>query len=61
MKIYITVKLVIFFYSAKPIYLLKPNNNTGKIMISDIQVYTALILALLASVLAIRLGTTLYQ
>nr|YP_009028875.1 photosystem I reaction center subunit M [Coscinodiscus radiatus]AGH28419.1 photosystem I reaction center subunit M [Coscinodiscus radiatus] len=30
-------------------------------MISDIQVYTALILALLASVLAIRLGTTLYQ
>ena len=30
-------------------------------MISDIQVYTVLILALLASVLAIRLGTTLYQ
>jgi len=30
-------------------------------MISDSQVYTILLIALLASVLAIRLGTTLYQ
>jgi photosystem I reaction center subunit XII len=30
-------------------------------MIYDSQVYTALIIALLASVLAIRLGATLYQ
>uniref|UniRef100_A0AB74TNT4 Photosystem I reaction center subunit XII n=1 Tax=Thalassiosira duostra TaxID=3145220 RepID=A0AB74TNT4_9STRA len=30
-------------------------------MITDFQVYTALIAALVASVLAIRLGTTLYQ
>jgi photosystem I reaction center subunit XII len=30
-------------------------------MIYDSQVYTALMIALLASVLAIRLGTTLYQ
>jgi len=30
-------------------------------MIYDSQVYTALMVALLASVLAIRLGTTLYQ
>jgi photosystem I reaction center subunit XII len=30
-------------------------------MIYDSQVYTALMIALLASVLAIRLGATLYQ
>jgi len=30
-------------------------------MISDFQVYTILAVALMASVLAIRLGTTLYQ
>jgi photosystem I reaction center subunit XII len=30
-------------------------------MIYDSQVYTALLIALMASVLAIRLGTTLYQ
>ena len=30
-------------------------------MISDAQVYTILLIALLASILAIRLGTTLYQ
>ena len=30
-------------------------------MISDTQVYTELLIALLASVLAIRLGSTLYQ
>nr|YP_009093342.1 photosystem I protein M [Cerataulina daemon]AIR76015.1 photosystem I protein M [Cerataulina daemon] len=30
-------------------------------MIYDFQVYTALLIALMASVLAIRLGTTLYQ
>nr|YP_009497490.1 photosystem I protein M [Biddulphia tridens]AWT40203.1 photosystem I protein M [Biddulphia tridens] len=30
-------------------------------MILDSQVYTSLMVALLASVLAIRLGTTLYQ
>jgi len=30
-------------------------------MIYDSQVYTALLIALLASVLAIRLGATLYQ
>ena len=30
-------------------------------MINDSQVYTALLIALMASVLAIRLGTTLYQ
>lgn len=30
-------------------------------MITDFQVYVALIVALLASVLAIRLGATLYQ
>nr|YP_010172762.1 photosystem I reaction center subunit M [Eucampia zodiacus]QSH90544.1 photosystem I reaction center subunit M [Eucampia zodiacus] len=30
-------------------------------MIYDFQVYTALSIALMASVLAIRLGTTLYQ
>nr|WAJ57923.1 photosystem I reaction center subunit M [Guinardia striata] len=30
-------------------------------MISDTQVYTALLIALLASVLAVRLGATLYQ
>ena len=30
-------------------------------MISDTQIYTILIIALLASILAIRLGTTLYQ
>ena len=30
-------------------------------MITDFQVYIALIVALLASVLAIRLGVTLYQ
>nr|YP_009029299.1 photosystem I reaction center subunit M [Leptocylindrus danicus]AGH28830.1 photosystem I reaction center subunit M [Leptocylindrus danicus] len=30
-------------------------------MVSDFQVYTALLVALLASVLAIRLGATLYQ
>jgi photosystem I reaction center subunit XII len=30
-------------------------------MIYDSQVYTALMIALLASVVAIRLGTTLYQ
>jgi len=30
-------------------------------MISDYQVYTILLVALLASVLAIRLGATLYQ
>lgn len=30
-------------------------------MISDYQVYTILLIALLASVLAIRLGSTLYQ
>ncbi len=30
-------------------------------MISDFQVYTILLVALLASVLAIRLGSTLYQ
>ena len=30
-------------------------------MILDSQVYTALLIALMASVLAIRLGTTLYQ
>ena len=30
-------------------------------MISDTQVYTELLIALLASVLAIRLGATLYQ
>nr|YP_010595189.1 photosystem I reaction center subunit M [Guinardia delicatula]WAJ58060.1 photosystem I reaction center subunit M [Guinardia delicatula] len=30
-------------------------------MISDTQVYTELLIALLASVLAVRLGATLYQ
>mgnify|MGYP003328490957 CR=1 FL=1 len=30
-------------------------------MISDFQVYTILVIALMASILAIRLGTTLYQ
>ena len=30
-------------------------------MISDTQVYLALLIALLASVLAVRLGATLYQ
>nr|YP_010242065.1 photosystem I reaction center subunit M [Coscinodiscus granii]QTI82980.1 photosystem I reaction center subunit M [Coscinodiscus granii] len=30
-------------------------------MISDYQVYTILLIALVASVLAIRLGSTLYQ
>ena len=30
-------------------------------MITDSQVYTALLIALVASVLAIRLGSTLYQ
>jgi photosystem I reaction center subunit XII len=30
-------------------------------MISDTQVYIALLIALLASVLAVRLGATLYQ
>jgi photosystem I reaction center subunit XII len=30
-------------------------------MISDTQVYTILLIALLAGVLAIRLGSTLYQ
>ena len=30
-------------------------------MISDTQVYIALLIALLASILAIRLGATLYQ
>lgn len=30
-------------------------------MISDAQVYTALLIALVASLLAIRLGSTLYQ
>lgn len=30
-------------------------------MINDAQIYTALLIALLASILAIRLGTTLYQ
>jgi len=30
-------------------------------MISDLQIYTILAIALLASILAIRLGTTLYQ
>nr|YP_009163686.1 photosystem I reaction center subunit XII [Triparma laevis]BAS19140.1 photosystem I reaction center subunit XII [Triparma laevis] len=30
-------------------------------MISDSQVYTAMLIALVASVLAIRLGSTLYQ
>lgn len=30
-------------------------------MISDYQVYTILLIALVASVLAIRLGATLYQ
>jgi len=30
-------------------------------MVSDFQVYTAMLVALLASVLAIRLGATLYQ
>ena len=30
-------------------------------MISDAQIYTILLIALLASVLAIRLGSTLYQ
>jgi photosystem I reaction center subunit XII len=30
-------------------------------MITDTQVYTALLIALLASVLAVRLGATLYQ
>ena len=30
-------------------------------MIYDSQVYTALLIALLASVLAVRLGSTLYQ
>jgi len=34
------------------------NNN---IMITDFQVYVALMSALLASILAIRLGATLYQ
>jgi photosystem I reaction center subunit XII len=32
-----------------------------KIMIEDSQVYTALCIALLASVLAVRLGSTLYE
>ena len=32
-----------------------------KVMVSDFQVYTAMLVALLASVLAIRLGATLYQ
>ncbi len=30
-------------------------------MISDAQVYTAMLIALVASLLAIRLGSTLYQ
>lgn len=30
-------------------------------MISDTQVYTAMLIALVASLLAIRLGSTLYQ
>jgi len=30
-------------------------------MITDTQVYTALLIALLASVFAVRLGATLYQ
>jgi len=30
-------------------------------MITDTQVYTALLIALLASVLAVRLGSTLYE
>ena len=30
-------------------------------MISDSQVYTALCIALLAAILALRLGTTLYE
>ena len=30
-------------------------------MVSDFQVYTILLIALLASVLAVRLGATLYQ
>ena len=30
-------------------------------MLTDFQVYTILLIALLASVFAIRLGTTLYQ
>jgi|NorSeaMetagenome_1021524.scaffolds.fasta_scaffold00163_1 photosystem I reaction center subunit XII len=30
-------------------------------MITDSQVYTAMLIALIASVLAIRLGSTLYQ
>jgi len=33
----------------------------GDIMIYDFQVYLALIIALLASILAIRLGSTLYE
>ena len=45
---------------------LEPNNislfNFPKItMIADSQVYTALCIALLAAVLAIQLGTTLYE
>jgi photosystem I reaction center subunit XII len=30
-------------------------------MVSDLQVYTIMLIALLASVLAVRLGATLYQ
>ena len=51
------------FYSleSKKFKNLDKNKLREYIMIYDSQVYTALLIALVASVLAIRLGSTLYQ
>ena len=48
-----------YFNSLESIYI--RNLYKNNIMITDFQVYIALMSALLASVLAIRLGGTLYQ
>ena len=48
-----------YFNSLESIYI--RNLYKNNIMITDFQVYIALMSALLASVLAIRLGATLYQ
>jgi photosystem I reaction center subunit XII len=45
------------FFRIKTIF----NLNTESLMIYDTQVYTALIISLLAGILAIRLGSTLYE
>ena len=45
------------FFRIKTIF----NLNRESLMIYDTQVYTALIISLLAGILAIRLGSTLYE